>query len=670
MLGQTPGEWTWMKGSMFYNSPGNFGMQGISNPANDPPAVLLPASWVDLQGNLWIYGGGGITSFYGDLWKYDITSNQWTWIWGTGASLGIAHYGVRGVAAPSNDPGSRAFGIATWTDTLGNLWMFGGQGPMSKFKNDLWKYNIATNLWTWVSGDSINNSLGNYGTQGLPSVNNRPCSRDETTVAWVDQGGNFWLFGGNNQYQSGLNDIWKYNPFTNEWTWMKGSNSLVNVFPNYGVKGISSITNDPGSRVAYSHWVDLSGSLYLFGGARIPGHNSYNDLWKYETSTNEWTWISGDSILDSNGNYNLYCDTSIADRPAGRFANTFYWTDSCGSFWLFGGYNFTNYRYHDLWKYAPHKDRWSLVSGTNSSILAPVHGTQGVSNSTNTPGARFGGVSWTDSNNNFWLFGGQLTAFYNDVWRYIPDYSCSDCNGQPPLADFNSGTINSCSDTCINFFNYSQSALSYAWLFPGGNPSFDTIASPQGICYANPGSYDVTLIAYNNSGSDTLTITNLVNINQPNISPISQIGDSLYTTSGFYHYQWYLNTNPIPLANQYYYVANTNGNYSVEVSDSNGCQTVAYKLGVTVSVMSELHSRPFSVLYFHDKLLVNSTVTNNIKALIEIYDIVGKNKYTFNYNLINGENSIDVPMHLFETGIYILKIKEGTLSYVCKFFID
>ncbi|MBK8845784.1 MAG: hypothetical protein IPO27_04125 [Bacteroidetes bacterium] len=28
--------------------------------------------------------------------------------------------------------------------------------------------------WTWISGDSIANAVGVYGTQGVPSVNNHP----------------------------------------------------------------------------------------------------------------------------------------------------------------------------------------------------------------------------------------------------------------------------------------------------------------------------------------------------------------------------------------------------------------------------------------------------------------------------------------------------------------
>ena len=42
------------------------------------------------------------------------------------------------------------------------------------------------------------------------------------------------------------------------------------------------------------------------------------------------------------------------------------------------------------------------------------------------------------------------------------------------------------------------------WIFEGANPSFSTDQFPTSIFYNNPGFYDVTLIATNTNGSDTL----------------------------------------------------------------------------------------------------------------------------------------------------------------------
>src|SRR5689334_4970952 len=116
---QTPGEWTWMKGDSVGGGP-VFGTQGIPSINNNPPNLYEAGEWTDLQGNLWLYGGvswnataGGV---YGDLWKYDVTSNTWTWINGPGTTGGTPVYGTKGIPSVSNYPGARAYGMFTWTD--------------------------------------------------------------------------------------------------------------------------------------------------------------------------------------------------------------------------------------------------------------------------------------------------------------------------------------------------------------------------------------------------------------------------------------------------------------------------------------------------------------------------------------------------------------------------
>src|SRR5438045_1742714 len=81
--------------------------------------------------------------------------------------------------------------------------------------------------WTWVSGVSFTNNTGTFGTRGVPNVNNSPPSLYEA-CEWKDHAGNFWLFGGlfYNGLSSTAGDLWRYNPLTNEWTWMTGTSVL------------------------------------------------------------------------------------------------------------------------------------------------------------------------------------------------------------------------------------------------------------------------------------------------------------------------------------------------------------------------------------------------------------------------------------------------------------
>ena len=148
-----------------------------------------------------------------DLWKYDPAINEWTWINGGNTIENNGVYGTQGIAAVNNKPGARDAGVS-WKDKSGNLWLFGGigfseSGPYG-YVNDLWKYDLSLKQWTWVNGDKTAGSYGVYGTQGTPSVNNKPGAR-AAAVSWTDKVGNFWLLGGDGFAASGslneLNDL-------------------------------------------------------------------------------------------------------------------------------------------------------------------------------------------------------------------------------------------------------------------------------------------------------------------------------------------------------------------------------------------------------------------------------------------------------------------------------
>jgi N-acetylneuraminic acid mutarotase len=102
-----------------------------------------------------------------------------------------------------------------------------------------------------------------------------------------------------------LNDLWEFNPSSHEWTWMSGANTApvdCTGQPGvYGTLGTPAAGNVPGGREGAASWIDESGNFWLFGGYGVPG-NGYgdylNDLWKFDLSSMEWTWMSGSSTFD------------------------------------------------------------------------------------------------------------------------------------------------------------------------------------------------------------------------------------------------------------------------------------------------------------------------------------------------------------------------------------
>ena len=195
---------------------------------------------------------------------------MWIWVSGSDTIDQAGVYGTKGLAAAAIFPGAREASVS-WTDSSGNLWLFGGSNGEELYAsllNDLWRYDTGTNMWTWVSGSDQINQSGVYGTLGLPDVANIPGAR-VSNVSWIEDSGKFWLYGGFG-YNEGsssilLGDLWRYDPVTNEWTWLNGLRRYWRG-PTYGSKGVPSATSYPGARIGSISWADSSGKLWLFGG--------------------------------------------------------------------------------------------------------------------------------------------------------------------------------------------------------------------------------------------------------------------------------------------------------------------------------------------------------------------------------------------------------------------
>lgn len=511
------GQWVWMHGDSIADQPANHGVLGVPSPANKPGARYEAAEWTDQSGNLWLFGGMSSSSPWNDLWKYNVTTNEWTWMHGDNNAAQPGIYGVQGVPSFTNKPGSRGLASCSWVDNAGNLWLFGSYGLDASGTigrlDDLWMYSIASNEWTWMKGSNAMGQAAAYGTQGVADPTNTPGRRNETSCTWVDNSGNLWLFGGSIGI-SYLNDLWKYDISTNQWTWVSGDN-VPGQSGIYGTQGISSPLNKPGARIVFTSWKDNNGDLWLFGGQGdiASGGGELNDLWKYSIILNEWTWVSGSNTTDQPGVYGSLCTPSLSNVPGARMETRARWTDECGNFYIFGGIGHASSgsigSLNDLWQYNITANEWTWMSGDNVTNQPGVYGTMGTPNPANKPGARNGTIAWKN-NNGLWLFGGSFSGYYNDLWRYIPD---------KPVADFNF-IASAC--TTLGFTNTSTASCnkisSYEWDFgdpPSGANNTSSLENPSHL-YSSIGIYSVTLIVTDCMGMKD-TMIQVINLLPPSV---------------------------------------------------------------------------------------------------------------------------------------------------------
>ena len=424
--------WIWRSGAKEAPWTGSFGTIGVASPSNIPTGRSSPAAWI-AQDKLWYFGGNllGGAGWGGngnDLWTYDPSSKQWTWISGPTAGT-LGSYGTLGVADAANLPPSRAAGATFSTDSA--LWVFGGYKYSGGIAADLWKFDLTSKLWTWVSGSSSGNAPGTFGIKGTADAANSPPNRN-SAFSWTDLSGNFWLFGGTYRtvlnVESQVNDLWKYSPTENLWTWVAGS-SGVNQVGVYGTAGTAAASNSPGSRKRGCEWRDSLGRFWLFGGqgyGESGGSGRLSDLWRFDPATTQWTFVAGPRTVNQSGVYGTQGVANANNQPGARNGSTC-WIDSRDRLWMFAGYGYdessgSEGNLSDLWYFTPSTGMWTWDRGPKTKDDWGTFGELNLADEANAPGARHDGTPLVDSTGRVWIFGGNgygasgAASMINDLW--------------------------------------------------------------------------------------------------------------------------------------------------------------------------------------------------------------------------------------------------------------
>jgi hypothetical protein len=407
---------------LMVNRSGNF-VFAVPVASGSPYDVTISVQPSNPAQTCTVTNGSGTANFNVTAVLVVCAQGAWAWMKGSSGVNQFGAYGTPGSAAPANTPGARQY-AATWTDSVGNLWLFGGYGYDSTGTiaalNDLWEYTGGS--WIWQGGSNLAGQSGNYGAINVVNPGNMPGAR-YGAVSWTDLSGNFWLFGGYGLDSRGtegwLNDVWEYG--SGRWTWMGGSDG-ANQNGAYGMSGVASANNLPGGRAFAAAGTDSAGNLWLFGGvgydSSSPGLGELNDLWEY--SGGEWTWVSGSATANQLGAYGQQGVSAPGNVPGARIPAAG-WVDASGNFWLFGGASIAG-DLNDLWECSG--GAWTWVSGSDTHDQPGVYGILGLPSPTNVPGARQYALAWVDSSGARWLFGGYgsdstgAIGYLDDLWKY------------------------------------------------------------------------------------------------------------------------------------------------------------------------------------------------------------------------------------------------------------
>ncbi|MBI2439774.1 MAG: hypothetical protein HYV35_00195 [Lentisphaerae bacterium] len=319
--------------------------------------------------------------------------------------------------------------------------------------------------------------------------------------------------------------------------------------------------NTPGAREAAVSWMDGSGALWLFGGYGYPasgGDNELNDLWKYDPATTNWTWMKGSTNTSQNGTYGTQGMPAAGNTPGARYGAVS-WTDGSGALWLFGGIGYPasgSWGYlNDLWKYDPATTNWTWEAGASSTNQNGTYGTQGVPATTNTPGARYREVAWTDGSGALWLFGGYGRpasgglGFLNDLWKYdnfgggislatnALVFSATYQGANPPAQMIGMTNVGGKGFTYTNVITYSTGASGWLTVLPAAGTvalnGATVLTNQVNIAGLNAGTYYATNQVTADATNSPQTVVVTLSVNAPNQPPSAptgvSAGDGTYT---------------------------------------------------------------------------------------------------------------------------------------------
>lgn len=338
-------QWALVDGTLNTFEPAVYGVQGVPSPSSIPSnARHGHPAWKDNNGNLWLYG----INFSDDLWKFDISTNMWIWVKGSGGGFGTPVYGTQGVPDISNSPGALDEIDCNWTDNTGNLWLYTHEDGV------LWKYTIGNNMWTWVKGTI--GSGANYGTIGQLGAGNEPGLFAGSPMVgtlftmWNDDAENLYMIVNRDAGVSVNEEIWMYSIALNQWMCKRIDTAPFGGNQVYPVSCTETANDFPIPRTEMrTRWTDQCNRLWVFGGTRYSDVSTvYNDLWRYDPVSNNWTWIRDGQTPVSFGTYGV---PSANNRPNAT-AGAQRWTTKEG-FWLAGGQDGLGTPLHHLWLYRP-----------------------------------------------------------------------------------------------------------------------------------------------------------------------------------------------------------------------------------------------------------------------------------------------------------------------------
>lgn len=260
------------------------------------PHLKNTSSIYDPLGNrLIIFGGRTETGITNAMYSLNLSNSSWSEIIPSGGSVPSARYTAN----------------AYYDINTNSMIIWSGQGNQGALYNDVWVFNLSSNMWNriWPDSNLSGAPLRRYGTASMFE----PVSGKITTFAGFTSNGRF-------------EDTWTFD--VNSTSWVERTNLQ---HPQKRCLHAGVYANDLGRFVIYAGQDD--------NGPR-------DDIWQCNLSNYQWTNI-----------------TPPVKPPARFWNSTIYY--SGGNILIFGGLNTT--AMNDMWKFKMGSNSWEQITAPGNA---------------------------------------------------------------------------------------------------------------------------------------------------------------------------------------------------------------------------------------------------------------------------------------------------------------
>jgi hypothetical protein len=223
-----------------------------------------------------------------------------------------------------------------------------------------------------------------------------------------------------------------------------------------------------------------------------------------------------------------------------------------------------------------------------------------------------------------------------------------------------SGTAVFCEGSNITLTTDTVGGFTYQWLLNN-----EIIAGAEGSSYAAGMQGGYRVVVSNSYGcADTSDLVQVTQVPLPAVPQITQDGSTLHSTSAD-SYQWYLNGALIPGATSQSYEPQQGGDYTVLITDANGCSSLSEPFTFIPVGMAESGRFIVSIIISDNIVTVHAGQNALRGGSLSLINAAGIEVYSF----VAEDDNIVLDLRHLERGLYILRVSNGDSAITRKVII-